>query len=68
MSHHASRPCHAASFIAGSGMVEHAMHSLCDTNLLDFQCANDLVATLNTHVASAQQLLCYCTSPLCAAV
>ncbi len=59
---------HAASSIAGSGMVEHAIPSPWDTNLLDFQCANDLVATLNTHIASAQQLLCYCPSPLWAAV
>lgn len=66
--HHASRPCYAANSIAGTGMVQHAIHSPRDTNLLDLQCANDLVATLNTHIASAQQLLCYCARPLWAAV
>ena len=54
--------------LLGNGMVEHAIHSPWDTDLLDLQCANDLVATLNTHIASAQQLLCYCASPLWAAV
>lgn len=66
--HHASRPCYASSFNAGSGLVQHAIPSPWDTNLLDFQCTNDLVATLNTHIASAQQLLCYCARPLWAAV